>query len=260
MAATDVPDSVKQQLMQDPKVQAAIQEQVKKMGGDALEALKDPKVQQQILDTCKEKFPEYADKAKKQVLEFVNDPEVQRQAKAWANTAGAYALSAGGALIAQIQQGPAGIRFLSFCGGAASFANGIMDLINPLGALVHPVKYTLAVYQMLFSFTTMLFEAKPEWIQKLSGLDKYQDMLMDKAKFLSETLGRGLFYIFQGTLWLCFASLSDVIDLGVGIWMVFVGVLNLLVHFGGYTSFAEKVAEGYQKLSSTEPAASSAGP
>ena len=29
-----------------------------------------------------------------------------------------------------------------------------------------------------------------------------------KCKFLSETIGRGGFYIFQGTLWLCFASLA----------------------------------------------------
>ena len=41
-----------------------------------------------------------------------------------------------------------------------------------------------------------------------------QDMLLDKCKFLSETLGRGGFYIFQGTLWLCFARLSSYSVLG----------------------------------------------
>ena len=85
-------------------------------------------------------------------------------------------------------------------------------------------------------------EAPPEYIAKVPGLNGYQertarimlkdldpedekllkcsvlkmmgksvhlqDMLLDKCKFLSETLGRGGFYIFQGTLWLCFAPLS----------------------------------------------------
>lgn len=35
-------------------------------------------------------------------------------------------------------------------------------------------------------------EAKPEWIQRVPGLNEYQDMLLNKAKFLAESKGRGL--------------------------------------------------------------------
>ena len=83
-----------------------------------------------------------------------------------------------------------------------------------------------------------------------------QDMLLDKCKFLSETLGRGGFYIFQGTLWLCFAclgfllgtgipflwlgfvlrSVTDILDLAVGLALVACGMLNMLMHFGGAVS------------------------
>ncbi|CAE8679246.1 unnamed protein product, partial [Polarella glacialis] len=243
---------VRQQLMADPKVQAAIQEQCAKSGQDAITALKDPAVQKVILQQCKDNFPKYASAAKDQIMNFANDPEVQKQAKAYANMAGAYALSAGGLLVAQIQQGPDGVRLLSFGGGVASVAIAVMDLINVFGILTNPVHYVLSVYQLIFSCTTMLFEASPEMIQKVSGLNSYQDMLIDKAKFLSETYGRGLFYIFQGTLWLCFASLTDILDLGVGLWMVFVGALNIMIHFGGFTVFQEKVADGYKSLSTSE--------
>ncbi|CAE8606106.1 unnamed protein product, partial [Polarella glacialis] len=231
LATSTIPPDVRQQLMADPKVQAAIQEQCAKSGQDAITALKDPAVQKVILQQCKDNFPKYASAAKDQIMNFANDPEVQKQAKAYANMAGAYALSAGGLLVAQIQQGPDGVRLLSFGGGVASVAIAVMDLINVFGILTNPVHYVLSVYQLIFSCTTMLFEASPEMIQKVSGLNSYQDLLIDKAKFLSETYGRGLFYIFQGTLWLCFASLTDILDLGVGLWMVFVGALNIMIHF-----------------------------
>lgn len=245
-----VPDNVKQQLLQDPKVQAAMKEQAAKAGTDIVASLKDPKVQQQIIDTAKEKFPEYADAAKTKITEFVNDPKVQEQAKMYAGMAGAYVMQAGGALVAQIEQGPAGVRFLCFIGGCASVANGVIGLLDLGRVLGDPVRYVLSFYQMVFSITTMLFEAPPEYIAKIPGLNGYQDMLMEKAKFLSETLGRGVFYIFQGTLWLCFASLSHPLNLAVGCWMIFCGFLTLLIHFGGLQTFAEKVKEGYSKIGS----------
>lgn len=251
----EIPADVKQQLLNDP----AVQEQLRAAGKDAVAALNDPKVQQQIIDTCKEKFPQYYESAKDNITHFVNDPAVQAKAKEYASVAAAYVLQAGGLFVAQIQQGPAGVRLLSFAGGLASSANAVMSLINPLGLVFGPVTYVLATYQLIFSLTTILFEAKPEWIQQVSGLSSYQDMLIDKAKFLSQTDGRGLFYIFQGTLWLCFASLTEVFDLVSGLWMVFVGALNLLIHFGGYSAFAEKVAGGYQALAQ-QGAPPAAGP
>ena len=48
-------------------------------------------------------------------------------------------------------------------------------------------------------------EAKPEWIQKVPGLNEYQDMLLNKAKFLAESKGRGLGAQIVGWLWVgCF--------------------------------------------------------
>merc|ERR1719238_87009 len=98
----------------------------------------------------------------------------------------------------------------------------------------------------------MLYEAKPEWIAKIGPLGKYHDMLLVKAKFISEVLGRGLFYIFQGSLWLAFANLVKIFDLATGCFMVFVGVLHVAMHYGKLGSVAAKMREGYERLA-TKP-------
>eukprot|EP00413_Alexandrium_margalefii_P009483 CAMPEP_0204541836 /NCGR_PEP_ID=MMETSP0661-20131031/18534_1 /ASSEMBLY_ACC=CAM_ASM_000606 /TAXON_ID=109239 /ORGANISM="Alexandrium margalefi, Strain AMGDE01CS-322" /LENGTH=117 /DNA_ID=CAMNT_0051548533 /DNA_START=1 /DNA_END=351 /DNA_ORIENTATION=+ len=94
------------------------------------------------------------------------------------------------------------------------------------------VGYVLHGYLIAFALTTMLFEAKPEWIAMASGLDVYQNMLLEKAEFLSEVLGRGLFYGFQGTLWLSFASFSALQNFALGLWLLLVAMLHIFMHFG----------------------------
>jgi hypothetical protein len=248
MSLSDIPPEVRKQIMEDPSVQAAVQEQAVKMGKEASEALKDPAVQKQILDTIQQKFPQYASVATAKIHEFCSDPQVQAAARKYLGMVGDYAMKAGGHLVAQIEQGPTGVRLLSFLAGCLSAGNAVMAVINPLGVFTGTVGYLLAFYQLIFAVTTALFEAPPEYIAKAPGLNQYQDMLMDKMKFLVETNGRGFFYIFQGSLWLSFASLTELLDLISGLAMVFVGILNLLIHYGGFATFQEKVKEGYEKL------------
>eukprot|EP00438_Fugacium_kawagutii_P010676 Skav207421 [mRNA] locus=scaffold646:242650:245266:- [translate_table: standard] len=259
--------------MNDPKVQKAVKEAAEKTGKDAISALQDPEatnsVQRQIMETCKEKFPEYAGQAKTKIMEFCNDPEAARLKTTYGAMAGAYVMKAGGALVATIEQGPAGIRFLCFLGSCASVVNSILKLIH--------ISHAPWRNRKLAPSARIPEEAPPEYIAKVPGLNGYQelspgtmrrsilqDMLLDKCKFLSETLGRGGFYIFQGTLWLCFAllgsgaedllevfprSLSDILDLAVGLALVACGILNLLMHFGGRLGkFQEKVRQGYEQL------------
>lgn len=74
-------------------------------------------------------------------------------------------------------------------------------------------------------------------------------MLIDKAKFLSEAKGRGLFYFFQGTLWLAFASLTDLLTLGCGLFLAFLGICNILLAYGHLQKIAEKVkSAGYMSV------------
>eukprot|EP00440_Ansanella_granifera_P015745 gb/GFBE01017101.1/.p1 GENE.gb/GFBE01017101.1/~~gb/GFBE01017101.1/.p1 ORF type:complete len:338 (+),score=99.74 gb/GFBE01017101.1/:1-1014(+) len=226
--AASLDPSVRDAVLKDPKVQEA----VRKVGQDALN---DPDVQRQILETLQEKFPQAASAAKDKILEWANDPEVQRQAYAVAGVAADYAWQSVSQVTALIEQGPTGVRVLAFAGGVAAFVKSfivLLGLLNPVDVAVHLPYYVVMGYEGIFAISTMLFEAKPEWIEQISGLNAYQSMLLDKAKFLAETGGRGLFYGFQGTLWLCFASFTNLLELGLGLWFLFMAFLHISMHFG----------------------------
>jgi len=239
----------------DPKMQDAlltdhrVQQSIKRAGNNALA---DPEVQKQILEACQEKFPEYANQAATQVKSWAKDPAVQAKAKAYANAALDYVSKAGDHLLTQIEQGPAGVRVLAFLGSLASASLAVMSLIDVFSVFSHIILYMVSVYQFIFSLTTMIFEAKPEWIQKTQQtcpflkVDTYQDLLMENCKFLSLTSGRGIFYIFQGTLWLAFASLTELLNLAVGSFLCFIGALHVMMHFGIMPqAVASKMREGY---------------
>lgn len=217
---------VQEQLMQDPEVKAALA----KAGENAL---KDPKVQEEMIKVAKEKFPEYAGQVQSQVTQWANDPEVQAKAKYYGGQALAYAGAAAGDVAKMLESGPDGVRFVACCVGIASCVNAVMSLINIFSALFSPIMYLIAAYQFVFSCTTVVFEMPQDWIDKhLAFVKKYQDMLMVKAAFLADVLGRGLFYLFQGSLWLGFSSVTEILDLGCGLALIFIGVLHILMHFG----------------------------
>jgi len=227
---------VQQALLQDPGVQVAI----KKAGQDALA---DPAMQQYILDICREKFPASFADAQRQIGEWANDPEVQRRACEYAGVARLYAGQAmgyagqaagqaGEQLVEFIEQGPAGVRTLAVFGGIGSCVNAGFTVCNPVVMVFGPVAYLIAFYQAMFSITTVLFEAEPGWIQQIPGLNAYQDVVIDQAKFLTEVLGRGIFYGFQGTLWLALASFKDLQNICLGLYFIVLGFLHISMHFG----------------------------
>jgi hypothetical protein len=242
MTAINDPN-VQKVLMENPEVQAAI----KRAGQDALQ---NPEVQQKIFETCKKEFPGLAGQAKDQCMVWAKDPEVQRQVQQYAGMAGAmaadYAGKAGAEFMNQIEQGPAGVRFLAFCGGAASVGYAgytLLGLLNPLNLIGGVVTYVICGYQLAFGLTSTIFEMPPEYMQKVPGVDGYQNMLMVKAAFLSDVAGRGLFYIFVGSLWLALGGLSPV-DLALGCYMTFIGALHIAMHYGKLGVVTEKLKDG----------------
>jgi len=144
----------------------------------------------------------------------------------------------------QIEQGPAGIRVLAFVGGCASITIAVMYLINPLNAFA-VAYYVISGYQLIFAATTILFEAPQNVIEKIGPIDKYQAMLIENCKFISLTGGRGLFYIFQGSLWLALMEgISEIHKLVVGLYMIFIGFLHVAMHYGKLATVVDKMKEG----------------
>lgn len=221
---SEVSPEVRDAVLKDPRVQEALRN-----AGEA--ALKDPKVQEQMVATCKEKFPDAVDKVK----DWAHDPETQKKAKEYASAGLACVAAAPSQALHLIEQGPAGLRLLAFFGSLFSLVWASLTVINIIGKVLtlSLVDYLLAVYQVFFSLTTMLFEAKPEWVQKIPGLSRYQHILMEKCKFMTEVSGRGMFYVFQGTLWLArLGSVFDLLTLALGLYMIAIGVLHILMYFG----------------------------
>lgn len=257
MAPQQIPPDVRDQILADPQVQAMIMKQAQATGQSAAESLKDPAVQEQIKKTIQEKFPVYAGMAAEKIKDFCKDPATQEAAKKFAAIAAEYAKLLPAGLVSQIEQGPAGVRFLALLGGVGSCVLACMSLIDISKAVFGAHMYIFAIYQFVFSLTTIMFEANPEWIEKVPGLNKYQEMLCEHAKFLSQEAGRGAFYIYQGTCWLLLASLQNLGPLIMGLYMIFVGVLNMLLAFGGYSSFQERVSSQYKILRGDPPPSAS---
>lgn len=243
-------DDMQDALLKDPRVQQSLAQ-----AGEA--ALNDPEVQRQITAACQEKFPEYAAAAGAQVKDWAKDPKVQAKAKEYGAAAVKWLGTAGDQMLKKIEQGPAGVRFLSFMASVASASLSVMSLLNVFSAIQHMVLYMVSVYQLLFSMTTMLFEMNPDWIVQIEEktrlpVSSYQDVLLENAKFLSLTGGRGMFYVFQGTLWLAFASLTSLLELAVGLFLIFIGTLHVMMHFGiAPKDVAMKMREGYERVRST---------
>merc|ERR1712154_469095 len=156
--------------------------------------------------------------------------------KKYAGLALHHVAHAGEHILKRIEQGPTGVRVLAFFGGLGSCINAMLHVLDVVSLLTGPVLYVVSLYQLVFSITTMLFEAPPEYVQSTQEkcpaiqVDTYQNMLLENAKFLSLSGGRGLFYVFQGTMWLAFASFTQWINLFLGLYLAFIGVLHLLMH------------------------------
>jgi hypothetical protein len=234
-------EALQQKLLDDPRVKAA----VVKAGENSL---KDPAVQAKMIEVAQEKGPEYAQMAQQKMSAWASDPEVQAKAYYCAGTAGKYLGNAGEGFIDLVEQGPVGVRLLAFASGSLSCTYAVMFSLN-LGSFVSNMPgFIVAIYQVIFALTTMLFEAPASLVAKIPAVTSYQDLLIAHCKFLSEVLGRGLFYIFQGSLWLAFSTWKAPLCFVTGCVVTFVGILHVIMYYGKLGTVATKMRAGYERV------------
>uniref|UniRef100_A0A7S4SLN3 Uncharacterized protein n=1 Tax=Alexandrium monilatum TaxID=311494 RepID=A0A7S4SLN3_9DINO len=217
--------SLQEELLKDSQIQEA----VRRAG---MRALTDPAVQNAVLKAIKDRAPQLASQAGSLVRAWAGDPEVQARAKYLAGATVHVAGHMGESCIHCIEQGPEGVQVLAFGAGAASLVLAALQVLNPLAVVGAAFTYVVSLYQVVFSLTTMLFEAKTEWINQIQSISEYHDLLMVNMRFLSLSLGRGLFYVFQGSIWWVMSSFFGIPHKLLAIYLCCLGALYILMHFG----------------------------
>eukprot|EP00434_Breviolum_minutum_P039301 symbB.v1.2.034898.t1/scaffold4585.1/size37669/1 len=215
--------AIQDELFRHPQVQASL-----RTAGE--QALNDPKVQNALVKAAQDLCGILA------VSAWAQDPEVQQRAKHYATEAAraaGQAMARAGQIFAdQIAQGPAGLRLLAFSAGGLSLAACFMEMLHVESVLMGPSRYIISGFLGIFALTTMLFEMPADWVAMVPGITHYQDLIMDEAHFMTRAGGRGLFYLYQGAMWACFASLLSVVHLAAAAAMLLVGTLHVLMQFG----------------------------
>jgi len=140
-----------------------------------------------------------------------------------------------------IEQGQAGLRFLSLCALATSCLNSVLVYIGyhgpdevpstEVGSSSAVLTCTLATFELLLALGSSVFEFELCCMIKVRPLGALQDFLLDHMPCLADVYGRGLFYLLQGMIWIIFsAAQAELPHLVVGVWLIMVGIFDFMVH------------------------------
>jgi hypothetical protein len=226
-------------IFSDPDVQQAMA----KAGADAANnPAVQAAIQQAATQALTEKGPDAVKAAAEKAMNLAGDPVFQAQLKDNAMKYGTMAGTMASSFVSShVQQGPLGVRILCFIAGVLSLVNATLEVLSPMRLVFRPFVFMISAYQAIFSVMTMLFEAPPEWLHKVPFIDMLHDQLMAGVPLLATTRGRGLFYIFQSSLWLGMAEFSAIFDLVTGFSLLFVGIILIGVHFLGWNKIKHKM-------------------
>jgi len=131
----------------------------------------------------------------------------------------------------RIENGPQTFRAMALLGGAGMVICGAFGFISDFVTL-SPIEATIQVYIALFGIVVVMLEGG-----KMLKTDKYENLVEKYCQFLALVQGRGIFYLFCGSLALAQWTLMNII---LGSYMLFAGVL--CVSAGAHASVKLKAA------------------
>lgn len=122
-----------------------------------------------------------------------------------------------------VNRNPAKLQFLGTIAGGLLILVGVLCSLNIFSALTNPVKYILNFFFIVFGSCTLVTSWFPE-----SGASR---SVYSQCSFLSNALGRGFFYVFQGCLLTALGVSGGIswLYLLVGVLLLLLGLLSLLV-------------------------------
>jgi cytochrome c biogenesis protein CcdA len=141
------------------------------------------------------------------------------------------------------RKGPAGIQYVSFAVGIAIVIVQVLQLIQITHIFEEPDQYVLHVYQLCGGLLIAVLEMDPDW---LANVVQYRRLVNDQAYFLTHLAGRGLCYIFIGSVAIVQKNFQEQIT---GWLVVLVGILYMGFHYL-LTPERKRQAEQYMRSGS----------
>merc|ERR1719440_1970693 len=117
------------------------------------------------------------------------------------------------------------MQYCTLAVGAAIAIINLLNLYNILLDLFEPATFVLHVYQLCDGLMIVFLELDPDWNVLLTS---YRGLVNEQAHFLTHLPGRGLFYLFQGSI--AFVQ-SEAEEQLVGILTILLGLLYVAYHF-----------------------------
>lgn len=119
--------------------------------------------------------------------------------------------------------GPLSYRALAFAGGLGMIVTSLSDWFGEIYTSSY-MKALISFYTLLFGILFSLLEIHLWATNEI--MSKARAFIYDQVRALRYLLGRGLLYVFAGTLQ---ASQMNAIDIGSGGFMIFIGLLAIIV-------------------------------
>merc|ERR1711920_350936 len=123
------------------------------------------------------------------------------------------------------------VRVMCQVGGAAIVLNGLFGVVDVSEAIDHAIYYIVNLYAVCFGLVTVIAECHPEngTPALYEKVKRVQQWIYDWFRALTTMLGRGLFYIFQGSLAIASSSVMSA-GLVIGVYMILAGVVCIVLH------------------------------
>eukprot|EP01057_Protomagalhaensia_wolfi_P006204 Protomagalhaensia_wolfi_Nauph_80__6203@NODE_924_length_1878_cov_661_286569_g696_i0_p2_GENE_NODE_924_length_1878_cov_661_286569_g696_i0NODE_924_length_1878_cov_661_286569_g696_i0_p2_ORF_typecomplete_len198_score41_25COPI_assoc/PF08507_10/1_1e15TssN/PF17555_2/0_26_NODE_924_length_1878_cov_661_286569_g696_i011651758 len=136
--------------------------------------------------------------------------------------------------LTQELEGPKPLRLLAALGGLGLAAVAALKLLNFTTFFTEPWRYVLECYMVVFGIAIVTIEAK-----SVAGRSQNKQFLYKWFPFVSIVGGKGITYIFFGTLGLSFGW-HHLLMFGVSAYVGAIGVAYCLIHFAKFDSLGEK--------------------
>jgi len=113
-------------------------------------------------------------------------------------------------------------RTVCFCASLLSLAFSILTFINVLSLVLAPINYVINAFILVFSLILVVFEFPKD----LTCLQSLRNWFERWAKAFARLVGRGLFYVFLGTIMITVYGWLGWI---IGALLIAVGVISLII-------------------------------